>query len=137
MSRYFDEQRYARNGKSGKGSGQAQKSSPNWFFPFTPTKEQREEIVRMAVEEADLRLPMIQKAVEAGYKVSLKWNTNRNAVQLTITGDEESDFNAGKCLACYHVDVDRVLTILVYALTNQFPIDQEWSKAQGGFDDAF
>jgi len=137
MSRQNDERRYRVSSQRTDGQGNPQTPRANWFFPFTPNKEQKADINAIKPEDGPHFESVIQKAVEAGYKFSVKWNVSRNAVQATCTGGEDGDLNPGKCLATYHIDTQKALLILVYALTTVFPYQEEWKKGQAGFDDSF
>jgi len=137
MSRINDERKYKGRGNGAYGQPSAPKQAANWFFPFTPTKEQRDDINAITPADGPHFEGLIQKAVESGYKLAIKWNVSRNAVQATCTGSDEGDFNAGKCVAAYHIDAQKALLILVYALETTFKLDSEWTKVQAGFDDSF
>lgn len=134
MSRQYDEQRFSRSSSSKGKPGPAGKDQPVWFFPFTPTKEQKVEIKALLSGPDAHLVDLLALASEQGYKVGIKWNITANAHQLTLTGLEDNDFNAGKCLAVYHSDMYTGLAILSYAVAHQFGLKIEWSKKQSGFD---
>jgi len=137
MSRFNDERKFKDRVGSNGGGQKSTRQAANWFFPFTPNKEQRDDINAIRPEDGPRFEALIQKAVESGYKLAIKWNVSRNAVQATCTGDEFGDRNPGKCVAAYHIDAQKALLILVYALETTFQLDSEWTKSQAGFDDSF
>lgn len=137
MSRVNDERKYQKRSSSNWADQSSGSPRANWFFPFTPNKEQKDAINAATTEDLLRFQGLLQKAVELGYRIGIKWNVSRNAVQASCTGGEDSDYNAGKCVAAYHIDYNKAVLVLAYSLSSVFPLQSEWNRIQAGFDDNF
>lgn len=79
----------------------------------------------------------LQRLVEKGFKVAIKWDTYRgNGIQITATCDETDYPSSGYATSARSSDVRDALSILIYKIAvladyDLSSFDNEWKELRG------
>lgn len=114
MSRLVDEKKYSRKKKepeSRKSTG-----SLSNFVSFNPTKEQREAIKSSSLSLTE-NLDYLSTWLQEGHKLSINYNREQEAYGIFLR-DGNADWREAVVLSCWHVDWERAISMLCFALNN-------------------
>lgn len=120
-----------KNKRSTKGS--LLRNSEASFVSFSPTKEQKVEVARIALELNDSWVALLQNVGELGYKFSFKYSDKGVAFVASLIGTDTSP-NPDVILSVYHAEPVKCIAQLILATAEAFRLDEAWTVFQTRFD---
>lgn len=104
--------------KGGHKQTSSQSLTTGTYLSFNPTKEEKEILKEMKVDYVEF-LDFISTYLQDGYRLTWKFMPAQEAYVWSLS-EANSDWRTNRVLTCWHVDFEKALKMLYFALNNRF-----------------